>query len=322
MLACPACRKLVHGARLAELAADAEAAEREGRTTDALSHWRAALALLPSTSNQARSVTDRIRSLGDALEKPGASAGAPRGNRAGGVAGLGAAAALLWKLKFVALSFLAKAKLLVTGFASLPTLLSMAVFASLGGIDGLPAMLGVVACIYVHEMGHVWALRLYGIQATAPMFIPGLGALVRLRQYPADAREDARVGLAGPVWGGAASLVVLLAGRWLHHPTLLGVAWFAAWLNLANLIPFWQLDGARGFRALDARQRGVVLALAAGVALLLDEHWGWGICAIGGLRMRADLPPQGDARAFRTFAALVVVLSAMGWVAKRSLAVH
>src|SRR5439155_143942 len=54
--------------------------------------------------------------------------------------------------------------------------------------------LGVVLSIYVHEMGHVQALQRYGIKATAPMFIPGVGAVVRLKQYPASPR-DARVGL-------------------------------------------------------------------------------------------------------------------------------
>src|SRR3989454_12639768 len=61
--------------------------------------------------------------------------------------------------------------------------------------------LGVVLSIYVHEMGHVQALQRYGIKATAPMFIPGVGAVVRLKQYPASPREDARVGLAGPLGG-------------------------------------------------------------------------------------------------------------------------
>ena len=46
-----------------------------------------------------------------------------------------------------------------------------------------------------------------GIPATAPMFIPGLGAFVRLKQYPPMPSEDARVGLAGPVWGLAATLL-------------------------------------------------------------------------------------------------------------------
>ena len=60
---------------------------------------------------------------------------------------------------------------------------------------------GLVVAIYIHEMGHVVALQRFGIKATPPMFLPGLGAVVRLKQYPRTAMEDARVGLAGPIWG-------------------------------------------------------------------------------------------------------------------------
>src|SRR5580698_3975928 len=37
---------------------------------------------------------------------------------------------------------------------------------------------GLVAGIYIHEMGHVWMIRRYGMRATMPMFIPGFGAFV------------------------------------------------------------------------------------------------------------------------------------------------
>ena len=42
--------------------------------------------------------------------------------------------------------------------------------------------LGFVLALYVHEMGHVAALRRYGVRASAPMFIPLLGAFVRLEE--------------------------------------------------------------------------------------------------------------------------------------------
>jgi Zn-dependent protease len=308
LLACPKCRKLVHADRLKALAADAESAEREGRLTDALTHWRAALDLLPKDAAQHRAVTETIRKLGEAVDKAGV-AGAARPGGTGKAAGLGVAALSVWKLKFVLLAILSKAKLLISGLASIPTLLSMLAFLAVDRGHGATFAVGLLISIYVHEMGHVSALRRYGIQATAPMFVPGLGAFVRLRQYPADAREDSRIGLAGPVWGCAASVVALAAGLVLRQPTLLAVASINASINLFNLIPFWQLDGARGFRALDVRQRGIVLAVAALGALALDTSMGWVICAVGGLRLKSDLPAQGDPRAFRTFTVLLVILS-------------
>src|SRR5437870_5020636 len=72
---------------------------------------------------------------------------------------------------------------------------------------------GLVLSIYIHEMGHVQALQRYGIKATAPMFIPGFGAVIRLKQHPADAREDARVGLAGPLRGLRAALAAYAVYR-------------------------------------------------------------------------------------------------------------
>jgi hypothetical protein len=63
--------------------------------------------------------------------------------------------------------------------------------------------LGLVLSIYVHEMGHVWVVRKLGFAASAPMFLPLMGAFVRLHQRPSSPREDARIGLGGPIWGTA-----------------------------------------------------------------------------------------------------------------------
>ena len=74
------------------------------------------------------------------------------------------------------------------------------------------------------------------------MFIPGVGAFVRLKQHPATVGEDARVGLAGPAWGTVAAVGALALGAGLHRPTLLAIGHVGAWINL---LPLWQLDGGR-----------------------------------------------------------------------------
>lgn len=311
MLACPACRKLVHTARLEALAREAKSAEREGRLSDALRAWREALDLLPAASVQHRTITGSIRRLSETLDRGGTATPAAKGGASGTTAGLGAVGVML-------LSWLGKAKLLASGLTSLPTLLSMFAWLALDHARGPLFAVGLVASIYVHEMGHVFALRRYGIKATAPMFIPGFGALVRLRQYPIDAREDARVGLAGPIWGCAAAVVALALGWALRHPGLLAIASLGATINLFNLVPVWQLDGARGYRALDGRQRIVVVVVAATVGLVASQAFGWVIAAAGGFRSRSDLPERGDPQAFRSFAALLVVLSLIAWAGARA----
>ncbi|HMJ14968.1 MAG TPA: site-2 protease family protein, partial [Polyangiaceae bacterium] len=238
----------------------------------------------------------------------------PRASLTTKLVGLGAFGMLLWKLKSILLLVATKGKLLLLGFTKAGTLLSM--LASLGvyaALWGWKFALGLVLSIYVHEIGHVAALRKLGIAATAPMFIPGLGAFVRLKQYPASAREDAEVGLAGPVWGLGAALAAWLLGTFLQVPLLLAVARVGAWINLFNLLPFGPLDGGRGFRALSKPQRGLACA-AIGVGLLVS---GDGILflllGVAGIRaFTGQAPSVGNARVLATYSLLVVALS---WLA-------
>ena len=74
MLACPACRKLVHAEELKRLAAAAEAAEEEGRLTETLSHWLGALELLPLGTKQHDAVSAHVGRVSEAGDKAGAYA--------------------------------------------------------------------------------------------------------------------------------------------------------------------------------------------------------------------------------------------------------
>ena len=76
-----------------------------------------------------------------------------------------------------------------------------------------------------------------------------------MKQYPGNVGEDARVGLAGPIWGLGSAIVAWLAAITTGLPVWYAIAHTAAWLNLFNLLPIWQLDGGRGFRALTRKQR-------------------------------------------------------------------
>jgi Zn-dependent protease len=166
----------------------------------------------------------------------------------------------------VLLFFLTKAKLLLLGLANWSTLASMLL--SLGvywTAWGWKFALGIVISIYIHEMGHVVALRRFGFKATAALFIPGLGAVIRLQQRVANPREDAAIGLAGPIYGLGAALAS--AGLWVatKHPIFGAIASVGAWINLLNLTPVWTLDGGRAFHALSRGQRWLC-ALAAGAS--------------------------------------------------------
>jgi Zn-dependent protease len=301
-LACPGCQRLVHAQTLKTLAERAAAAARDGDTHSELVAWRASLELLPPGSTQYEWVAERVVALSDHADwRPEPAPPPPASGRWKWLAGAAPLAFLAWKFKFLIVALVTKGKLLLLGLTKASTLASM--FATVGvywSQWGLWFALGLVGSIYVHEMGHVAALRRYGIAASAPMFIPGFGALVRLKQAPLTPREDARIGLAGPVWGLGAAVVAALAGLVTGNGLWLAIARTGAWINLFNLMPIWQLDGSRAFASLTAARRWVaVVALAAawrmtGDGLVLLVTLVAGVRALGG---GADVRPDRGALA-------------------------
>ena len=109
---------------------------------------------------------------------------------------------------------------------------------------------GVVVLIWVHEMGHVLQLKREGIKASAPMFIPFLGAFVAMKEMPKNALAEARVGLAGPVLGTLGGLATLGLYAGTGNPLFLGLAYFNFLINLFNLAPMLPLDGGRAVGAM------------------------------------------------------------------------
>jgi Zn-dependent protease len=314
LLACPGCGRLVYADSLKSAVAEASAAEAAGDLTAALTGWRQALGLLPPETVQHQRVAAEVKRLSDRVGALPAAAGAPRaGRRAGVIGALAAAAAVVAKLKWAILFLLGKGKLLFFGLLKAKTLLSMVlsmgVYAS---AFGWPFAVGLILSIYVHEMGHVASLRRYGIPASAPMFIPGFGAFVRLKQHPATPGEDARVGLAGPVWGAAAAVACLLAATVSGAPIFFALARAGAWINLFNLAPIWQLDGGRGFSALSQRQR-VVVAVGWWLLALISRDGLVFLLAIASTARAAgrNAPPAGDRPVLATYLTLAIGLTIM-----------
>jgi len=300
LLSCPSCARLVHSEKLSDLARRAEEAQRSGRWTDALAAWREAVTYLPVGTRQREAAEAKIRELSAHVDAGGGAKGQPWWKRASALGPVGVIAAILGKAKF-----------LLLGFTKLGTVLSFAV-----GLSVYWALWGwkFAACfllsIYVHEMGHVAALQRFGIPASAPTFIPGLGAFVRLKQHPASAREDARVGLAGPVWGLCASLFALAVYAWTGNALWAAVARAGAWLNLFNLIPVWQLDGSRGIRSLNRMQVWMLAVLSAVMWMAVED--GMLVLLTLALAFRAYTKrddPEPDWTGLLQFAGLIVTLS-------------
>jgi Zn-dependent protease len=308
MLACPVCNALVHAAALKELATLAASQSTEGKLDDARETWQRALELLPSSSRQHAVVRERIADL---THRIASTPGAKRSPSADGPWWKRATAAVL----LVGIFALGKLKFLVLGLSKASTFFSMFAFFGLYWSQfGWALAAGLVISIYIHEMGHVAELRRLGIAAGAPLFIPGIGALVLLKQHIDDPATDARIGLAGPVWGLGAGLAAYAVYRITGAPIWGAIAQLTGYINLFNLIPFWQLDGARGFHALSRWQRWVVVG-ALGLAFLLTNEGL--LLLIGGVAVYRALQPavvrEPNLPALATFLGLIAALT---WLTK------
>jgi Zn-dependent protease len=191
------------------------------------------------------------------------------------IAGLGY---LIFKFKAVLLAVF-KFKIFAT---SASMLVSIAAYA---WIWGWKFAVGFVLLLFVHELGHVLELKRQGVPASAPLFIPFLGAVVGMKQLPKDAWREAQVALAGPILGSIGALAVWLAGEVLDSDLLIALAFTGFFLNLFNLLPVSPLDGGRAAAALHPALWFVGLVGLLGLTILWPNPILLLILVLGGLEV-------------------------------------
>jgi Zn-dependent protease len=172
---------------------------------------------------------------------------------------------------------LLKLKVVTTG---LSMVVSVAAYAWLWG---LPFAIGFVLLIFVHELGHVLELRRQGVPASAPLFIPFLGAVIGMKELPDDAWKEARVALAGPILGSVGAAACWIASEATGSELLLGLAFVGFFLNLFNLIPIVPLDGGRAAAALHPAIWFLGLLLMVGLVVVNPNPLLLIIVVLGGL---------------------------------------
>jgi Zn-dependent protease len=307
-LVCPSCSALVHRERLEDLASRASSATIANDRATARALWEEARNLVPPESEQYRQIGERLAAVGD--DAPGRGPSDQKREPSSGTPwkSIGAAAISIGVL------LIGKLKFLLLGLTKLSTFASMFGFIAVyWSIHGWPLAVGLAGSIYIHEMGHVAMLRRLGIQAGAPLFIPGVGALVMLKEHVSDPIKDARIGLAGPVWGLGAAVASWLTYLATGAPIWLAITELTGFLNLFNLIPIWQLDGSRGFHALSRQERWIVVAVIALALWLTGVGVLWLVGAVAVFRtVRGEAGP-GHQPTLLTYATLVLALA---WFAR------
>jgi Zn-dependent protease/CBS domain-containing protein len=125
----------------------------------------------------------------------------------------------------------------------------------------------IFLCVLLHEFGHVFAARRFGINTPDVTLLP-IGGLARLERMPERPREELIVAIAGPLVNVVIAAVLLIFLGGTIEPDMLDhlnsveghlVAQLAAvniFIVLFNLIPAFPMDGGRVLRALLAMRLG------------------------------------------------------------------
>ncbi|RKZ28797.1 site-2 protease family protein [bacterium] len=85
-------------------------------------------------------------------------------------------------------------------------------------VKGVPFSASLLAVLGIHELGHYFASRIHGVNATLPFFIPfptiigTFGAFIKIKSAIPDRRSLFDIGFAGPAAGFVVALPVLVIG--------------------------------------------------------------------------------------------------------------
>lgn len=161
--------------------------------------------------------------------------------------------------------------------------------------------------LFVHEYGHVHAMRRTGMRVRGMYFVPFLGAMAVTDDAFTSRRQQAYVALSGPLWGALFSLVPTGLWLWTGDPMWAAIASWWAIINLFNLLPISPLDGGRvmqSFAYSFSSTLGVgvtVLGLAGAVAVGTALGYGliWLIATLGAMELLGESQSRAGGRALR-----------------------
>ena len=218
---------------------------------------------------------------------PPAATGAPNANakKAGGLGILTSLGLLALKAKTF-LAFLKFGKIFTT-------LISMFIFIWADAqLFGWKFGAGIAISIFIHEMGHVIVNWRKGLKQSAPVFIPFVGAVIFLKNFPDNPQIQAESGAGGPVAGCLAAVGCLGIYSLTHDPFWLALAHLGFAINLFNLIPFPPLDGSHIHTVFSPGIWNAVLAVLVLWAIKVPSGMLWMIIVVSAI-MRFSQPDNG-----------------------------
>ena len=193
------------------------------------------------------------------------------------------------------------------------TFLLLIVWVALGSASSAVFVLLLFLCVVLHEFGHAFAAKAYGINTPDITLLP-IGGVARLERIPEEPKQELIIAIAGPIVNViiAACLYVVIGARGHVDPEtamrggdmLIGLFQINVWLLLFNLLPAFPMDGGRVLRALLAAR--MTFARATQVAATVGQAFAWFFGIIG----LFGIPGIMHANPFLIFIAFFVYIGA------------
>ena len=156
--------------------------------------------------------------------------------------------------------------------------------------DSLVFMLLLFLCVLLHEFGHIFVARAFGVPTPYVTLLP-IGGVAQLERIPEEPWEEFLIAIAGPlvnvviavvlVYGFGANLQASAAAAVdnLKIPLVDRLAAVNLFLALFNMIPAFPMDGGRVLRALLASRLGYVRATE--IAAMIGQFVAFALGFIG-----------------------------------------
>jgi stage IV sporulation protein FB len=137
-------------------------------------------------------------------------------------------------------------------------------------LQGVLFVILIFVCVVLHEFGHVFAAKRYGVHTPDITLLP-IGGVARLMRIPEHPSQELAIAVAGPLVNLVIAAVLYLilgripplAGTEVQNPGIDMLTRLAAvnvFLVLFNAIPAFPMDGGRVLRALLAYRMGFARA--------------------------------------------------------------
>ena len=147
--------------------------------------------------------------------------------------------------------------------------------------SGWAIAIGITVCIFIHELGHVAMNMRHGIRASLPMFIPFVGAVIAVKEFPEDPTVESESGAGGPLFGTVAALICMGLAQLTSDPYWVSLAHLGFLINIFNMLPFPPLDGSRIATAFSPANWDFVLLSLLLWVLKAPSVTLWALLAVG-----------------------------------------